>query len=116
MKVRSTGLGKTVMVANFKELLNAEYDGRKVVQLTLEATEPLHWTIRAFMEPKDIRNVVAMVTPSIIWRGLLALLIGRFHIFQKAEPGAGESSRESALLSAVPPEPSHASPLAKLKG
>ena len=55
MKVQSTGLGKTVMIARFKELLKTDFDSQQVLQLNMEATEPLHWTIKVYLEPKDIR-------------------------------------------------------------
>ncbi len=77
MKVQSTGLGKTVMTAQFKELLNTEFEGEKVMQMTMEATEPIHWTIKAYMEPKDIRRAILMgMKPSIMWRALVNLIFG----------------------------------------
>ena len=38
MKVQSTGLGKTVMIAQFKDLLNTDFDKQQVLQMTMEAT------------------------------------------------------------------------------
>jgi len=78
MKVQSTGLGKTVMVANFKELFNTTFEENKVMQMTMEATEPIHWTIKVYMEPADIRKAVGMgLKPGILWRVLKNLIFGR---------------------------------------
>jgi hypothetical protein len=124
MKVQSTGLGKTVMVASFKELLNTQLEHRKVMQLTMEATEPLHWTIKVYMEPKDVRRAVWLgFKPSLIWKALLALLFGRFSLFSKTEPEKEEPPSVPAAQPTPSPAPSAASnkdetpsPLAKLKG
>jgi hypothetical protein len=127
MKVQSTGLGKTVMIANFKGLEIAEFDNEKVMQMRMESTEPLHWTIRVFMEPTDVRKAVFMgLKPSIVWKGLLGLLLGRFSLFPKAgaETDTADASPKESELPKAPPAPIAAptnngqttSPLAKLKG
>ena len=95
MKVQSTGLGKTVMLAQFKELLNAEYDNQQVLQLTMESTEPLHWTIKVYMEPADLRTAIVMgLKPSVLWKALLAVITGHFSIFKKATSTTPEPSAE----------------------
>jgi hypothetical protein len=114
MKVQSTGLGKTLMIAHFKDLLKTDFQSQQVIQATMEAVEPLHWTIKVYMEPKDIRNAVFMglKKPSLVWKILLALVLGRFSIFSRAKP---EGATEPAP--AAPPKPPSApSPLAALKG
>ena len=86
MKVQSTGLGKTVMIAQFKELLNTDFDKQHVLQMTMEATEPLHWTIKVYMEPNDIRKAIIMgLKPSVLWKALLAAIFGRFSLFRKSQ-------------------------------
>ena len=140
MKVQSTGLGKTVMLAQFKELFSTEFDNQQALQLTMESTEPLHWTIKVYMEPGDLRKAIVMgLKPSVVWKALLAVAAGRFSLFKKTkseteervtdakkqtvESSIGsakpESGASSGLLSALKEsadssEPS--SPLSKLKG
>ena len=93
MKVQSTGLGKTVMLANFKELLNTDFDNQQVLQLTMESTEPLHWTIKVYMEPNDLRKAIVMgLKPSVLWKTLLAVVFGRFSIFNKTQNSTKEVS------------------------
>jgi hypothetical protein len=114
MKVQSTGLGKTLMIAHFSDLLKTDFQSEQVIQATMEAVEPLHWTIKVYMEPKDVRKAIFMglKKPSLVWKVLLALVFGRFSIFSHAAP---EGAMEPAP--APPPQPTSApSPLASLKG
>ena len=92
--------------------------------MTMEATEPLHWNIQVFLEPKDVRKAILLgLKPSVIWKATLALIFGRFSIFSKAEPEAEEKSPERTAPPVVFPSPSPPSqneespnPLARLKG
>ena len=129
MKVQSTGLGKSVMIAHIGGISITDFDGEKTMKMTMESTEPLHWYIQVYMEPKDVRQAIFKgLRPSIIWKGLMALLFGRFCLFTKAgseenlEPAAAPKAEEPKS----PPQPgaqmpsseNHkaVSPLAKLKG
>ena len=124
MKVQSTGLGKTVMLAQFKELASGCFDNRRVVQMTMEAFQPLHWTIRVHLEPVDLRNIVGLgLRPRIAWKMLLALVLGRFTLFPKAEGGPEETGSvptpdPAPVVNPVvsPAESEPPNPLAALKG
>ena len=123
MKVQSTGLGKTVMLAQFKELLNTDFDNQQVLQLTMVSTEPLHWTIKVYMEPGDLRQAIVMgLKPSVLWKAMLAVVAGRFSLFKKQKSGLAEPSdttrekkAESSGGSAKPESNTSSSPLAGLK-
>jgi hypothetical protein len=123
MKVQSTGLGKTVMLAQFEELLNTEFDDQQVLQLTMVSTEPLHWTIKVYMEPGDLRQAIVMgLKPSVLWKALLAVVAGRFSLFKKLRSGTEERFTESGAQtddstggSADPESGSSSSPLSALK-
>ena len=123
MKVQSTGLGKTVMLAQFKELFNNEFDNQQVLQLTMKSTEPLHWTIKVYMEPGDLRQAIVMgLKPSVLWKALLAVVAGRFSLFKKSKSApeehateAGEQTTESSGDSAEPESEASSSPLSGLK-
>ncbi len=123
MKVQSTGLGKTVMLAQFKELLSTEFDNQQVLQLTMVSTEPLHWTIKVYMEPGDLRQAIVMgLKPSVLWKALLAVVAGRFSFFQKSKSGLEEPSAaiteqtpDSSSGSAGPESDTSSSPLSGLK-
>ena len=119
MKVQSTGLGKTVMLAHFQDLFNTRFEDQHVLQMNMESTEPLHWTIKVYMEPSDIRRAVLMgLKPSILWKALLALVLGRFSVFGRAaRPAAGETPARAEPTKTVPAPGTgaKAGPLAGLK-
>jgi len=125
MKVQSTGLGKTVMVAHFKGLSISEFYNQKAMEMIIESTEPLHWHIKVYMEPKDVRRAVIIgMKPSIIWKGLTALIFGRFSLFSRRRAEEESVEKEPSEIEqpkAPPEEPAKkddraVSPLAKLKG
>ena len=114
MKVQSTGLGKTLMIAHFSDLLKTDFQSEQVIQATMEAVEPLHWTIKVYMEAKDVRKAVFMgfKKPALVWKILLALIFGRFSIFSGPTPEeAAGPTRAPSSQPTLPP-----SPLASLKG
>lgn len=130
MKVQSTGLGKSVMVAHLNQLSITDFQEEKVMQMTMESTEPLHWYIQVYMEPKDVRQAVFMgLKPSVIWKGLLALLFGRFNLFSRTTTEKGieehdlsETEKPKSPPATEPPplkdgeKEATVNPLAKLKG
>jgi len=74
MKVQSTGLGKTIMVAHIEELFYTEFEDKEVLQMTIEATEPVHWTIKCYMEPSDVKYLMKLgLKFSILWKVLKSL-------------------------------------------
>ena len=80
------------MLAQFKDLLNTDFDKQQVLQMTMEATEPLHWTIKVYMEPGDLRRAVVMgLKPSVLWKVLLAVICGRFSLFRKSQTDPEDS-------------------------
>ena len=89
----------------------------------MEATEPLHWTIKVYMEPHDLRRAIVMgLKPSVLWKTLLAAILGRFSLFKKSESGRKESATEmktrpveSSKTSAKAPSSQTPGPLASLK-
>jgi hypothetical protein len=50
MKVNSTGLGQTTMVAAFTQLFK-DPDGGQALKLKIESSEPIHWVITATLHP-----------------------------------------------------------------
>lgn len=86
MKVNSTGLGRTTLVANFEgfetvatEKLAGQYIGKdgQYIVMGVESVKPVHWTIRITMDGKDIRNIIRKsLTPKVICRTLWILLRG----------------------------------------
>ena len=79
MKVNSTGLGKTTMVAHFAELTKIEENGSgKCMVLNIEATEPVHWSIKATVGGEDLRMFAKLLLrPSILFRALWLVCFGK---------------------------------------
>lgn len=84
MFIRSTGLGRTLLRAKVSkieatDLIPATLERPKENEnepkrllMVLEIVEPVHWTVRAFVEPKDLREMILMILkhPSVIWEGV----------------------------------------------
>jgi hypothetical protein len=79
MKVNSTGLGKTTMVAHFANLSKVEDNGSgKGMVLNIEATEPVHWSIKATVGGEDLRTFAKLLLrPSILFRAVWLVCFGR---------------------------------------
>jgi hypothetical protein len=127
MKVQSTGLGKSVMLAHINDLAITEFENEQVMKMTMESTEPLHWYIQVYMEPVDIRQAIFKgLKPRLIWKTLLAILFKRFSLFssgrQRIEAAAADRpeivEKPKAQAEPVTPKEEEASvsPLARLKG
>lgn len=78
MKVNSTGLGKTTMVAHFAGLTKIDDSGTPAMILNIEATEPVHWSIKATVGGDDLRTFAKLLLkPSILWRTLSLVFFGK---------------------------------------
>jgi hypothetical protein len=84
MFIRSTGLGRTLLKAKVSkiEVTNLvpatlekpkdEGNEPRRLLMVLEIVEPVHWTVRAFVEPKDLKEMILMILkrPSVILEGV----------------------------------------------
>jgi hypothetical protein len=73
MFVRSTGLGRTLLSGRISKLatttlvpatLEEPAAGQTEpmrVLMEMEITSPVHWTVRAFLDPPDLRHMVMLV-------------------------------------------------------
>ncbi len=78
MKVNSTGLGKTTMVAHFADLIKVNGESAPAMRLSIEATEPVHWTIKATVGGDDLRKFARlMLKPSNLFHVLWLLCFGK---------------------------------------
>ena len=75
MLMRSTALGKTLLHGGIgkieithlvPETLKDSKEGKEPSRLlmVMEVNDPVTWTIRTFIEPKDIRHMIALVLKS----------------------------------------------------
>jgi hypothetical protein len=74
MKVNSTGLGQTTMVAAFTQLYK-DPDGGDSLKMKIESSEPIHWVITATLGGADLRNFIKLLLkPSIIYYAISLMM------------------------------------------
>jgi hypothetical protein len=74
MKVNSTGLGQTTMIAAFTQLLKDSDEG-ETLKLKIESSEPIHWVITATLEGEDLRNFIKLLfKPSILFYAISLMM------------------------------------------
>ncbi len=87
MRVNSTGLGTTTMLADFEgfqtSVLDSKIKGQYIgkdgayIVLGVEAVKPVHWTIRITMDGHDLRKLILKaLKPAILYRVFSILLRG----------------------------------------
>jgi hypothetical protein len=84
MFIRSTGLGRTLLtarVANIEttEMVPSTLEPRKDgspepmrMLMVMQVVHPVNWTVRAFVEPSDLRHMIKVVltNPMLILKGI----------------------------------------------
>ena len=90
MYIRSTGLGKTLLQCKVDkvesctivpETLESPKEGEVEptrLLMTMKVIAPVTWTVRAFVEPADLRHIIGFVlkNPRALFDGLRFLTIG----------------------------------------
>lgn len=98
MKIRSTGLGKTLLTAQVGTVEITRVDPATLdpsdseptrLLMTMEVVEPIHWTVRAFLEPADLRRLIKIVLTRP--RTLFGALIFLFSQGPKSKPETSEA-------------------------
>ena len=113
MFIRSTGLGRTLLTARVANIetttivpstLEAPSNGASEpmrMLMVMEVVHPVHWTVRAFVDPADLRRMIKLVltNPMLIMRGLKFL-------FSKgptyAEPAGVEAAVATSTTASTP--------------
>ena len=84
MFIRSTGLGRTLLTARVAgiqttDMVPATLEPPKAgatepmrMLMVMEVVHPVHWTVRAFVDPADLRRMAKLVltNPALILRGI----------------------------------------------
>lgn len=90
MYIRSTGLGKTLLQCKVEkvescqivpETLELPKEGESEptrLLMTMKVIAPVTWTVRAFVEPADLRHIIgfAFKNPRVLFNGLRFLTFG----------------------------------------
>ena len=110
MFLRSTGLGRTLLTARVVKIetttmvpstLEPPKEGTTEpmrMLMTMEVVNPVHWTVRGFVDPSDLRRMVKEVLthPGLILKGIVFL-------FSKDPDYATPAATESAAAPAPGP-------------
>ncbi|MBA4418886.1 MAG: hypothetical protein C0392_13415 [Syntrophus sp. (in: bacteria)] len=89
MFVRSTGLGRTLLSGNIAKIVTTKVipstlemptNGHKEpmrLLMEMQITNPVNWTVRAFMDPPDVRDMIKHIlcNPVLIWQAVKFLFI-----------------------------------------
>jgi len=90
MKVNSTGLGQTTMVADFTQLFK-DPDGGEAIKLKIESSEPIHWVITATLGGEDLRNFMKLLLkPSVIYYAVSLMLKKKQSVMTGVTPANDE--------------------------
>lgn len=109
MFVRSTGLGRTLLTGRIARIVTTTLvpatleeppAGQREptrVLMEMEITNPVHWTVRAFLDPKDLRHMVMLIltNPAFIMNGLKFL-------FSKGPKYDTPAAHEATAAAAAP--------------
>ena len=100
MYIRSTGLGKTLLKAEAEKIEAIEIVPETLEQpeendeptrllMTLKTVEPVHWTVRIFVEPPDLRRIlwIMLKSPKVLLWSL------RFMFSKKPKPEEKENDK-----------------------
>jgi len=89
MFVRSTGLGRTLLSGRISKIVTTSLVPATLeeppagqtepmrVLMEMEITNPVHWTVRAFLDPPDLRHMVMLIltNPAFIMNALKFLFL-----------------------------------------
>ena len=120
MFIRSTGLGRTLLTGRIAaiqtttmvpETLATPKPGEKEpmrMLMVMEITHPVHWTVRAFLDPPDLRELVKHIitNPGLIMRGIQFLFSSGPKYDKPAAGHAGTAAAVPKAGPAAPPGPS----------
>jgi hypothetical protein len=116
MFVRSTGLGRTLLTgrigkvvtttivpSTLEEPANGSKEPMRML-MEMEILHPVHWTVRAFLDPPDLRELIKKIitNPGLIMNGIKFLFMKgpKYDV-----PGAhAEASKAAGPGPAAPPK------------
>lgn len=120
MFVRSTGLGRTLLSGRISKIVTttlvpATLEDPPAGQteptrmlMEMEITNPVHWTVRAFLDPKDLRHMVMIIltNPAFIMNALKFLFSkGPRYDTPASHEAPGAAAASAPKPAAAPPRP-----------
>jgi hypothetical protein len=128
MFVRSTGLGRTLLTGRIDKIITTTVvpstleqptDGSKEpmrLLVEVEITNPVHWTVRAFIDPPDLREMIMIIlsSPGLIFKCLKFLFMKgpNYNVAGTSDAAAAHLSAPAVPAKAVGSGPASAGPMA----
>ena len=66
MRLRSTGLGRIELIADFTDLTH-DKEHRDRLVFGMKSTDPVRWTMAASIERRDVARVLWLLMKSLFW-------------------------------------------------
>jgi len=122
MFVRSTGLGRTLLRGRIALVETTELDPATLelpangaqepmrMLMAMEILHPVHWTVRAFLDPADLRQMLWMIikNPAFIMRAI-KFLFSKSPTYAPIEAAGAPAAGATATASKAGPGPVPAS-------
>ncbi len=128
MFVRSTGLGRTLLLGRIAVIestnivpstLEPPAEGKTEpmrMLMAMEILHPVHWTVRAFLDPADLRHMVWLIlrNPLFLLRAVKFMFSKgpRYDLPAQETPEAPAAKAAAATAQPGPPKPPQSAPKA----
>jgi len=123
MFIRSTGLGRTLLSGRIAKIVNTDVVPSTLeppqkgtaepmrLLVEMEITNPVHWTVRAFIDPSDLREML-----KIIFTNPALLLSCLKFLFSKGPNYAESAQTKIPPTTTTAPSPMAATPASAVSG
>ncbi len=109
MFMRSTGLGRTLLTAKVANILATTIVPSTLEEpkegttepmrmiLMMEVVDPVHWTVRAFLDPSDLRKMVKIIltNPILILKGI-KFFFSKDPVYEKTANAHASAAKQDA--------------------
>lgn len=114
MFIRSTGLGRTLLTARVANIQTTDMVPSTLeppkggatepmrILMVMEVVHPVHWTVRGFVDPADLRRMAKLVltNPALILRGI-KFFFSKSPTYE--EPGKTEAAAPASAATETKP-------------
>ena len=122
MFIRSTGLGRTLLSGRIARIVNTDVVPSTLeppngaaepmrLLVEMEITNPVHWTVRAFIDPSDLREML-----KIIFTNPALLLSCLKFLFSRGPNYAEPAPAKTPPTTTAAPAPMAAAPASAVSG
>lgn len=122
MFIRSTGLGRTLLSGRIARIVTTDVVPSTLepppngaaepmrLLVEMEITNPVHWTVRAFIDPPDLREMLKIIFTNP------ALLLSCLKFLFSRGPNYGEPGQAKTPATTAAPSPIATAPMSPVSG